>query len=245
MLKVAESDYSLTSRDNIGKLFMQMFPGNISNQFQLGRSKASYVVSDGLSPYILEETVKDIKNCGTGYAAMFDEIMTNQNRKQLNVLIRYWCNERKIVSKYLTSVFFGRTTGIDISSNILEAIKETGLPLDKLFGISSDGPNINKTVWREIKDTLKKECFSGIMPQTTCCLHIVHNAFRKRLNMYGEESEELAFDMHYWFKNAPCKHETFLKLEQEMDMEIHQNLFLRHINSQWLTLLPAIERILA
>ena len=26
-------------------------------------------------------------------------------------------------------------------------------------------------------------------------------------------------------------------------MEIHQNLFLRHINFQWLTLLPAIERI--
>ena len=89
MLKVAESDYSLTSCGNIGKLFMQMFPGNISNQFQLRRSKASYVVSDGLSPYILDETVKDIKNCGTVYTAMFDEITTNQNRKQLHVLIRY------------------------------------------------------------------------------------------------------------------------------------------------------------
>ena len=64
MLKVAESDYSLTPCDNIGKLFMQMFPGNICSQVQLGRSKASYVVSDGLSPCILDEAVKDIKNCG-------------------------------------------------------------------------------------------------------------------------------------------------------------------------------------
>ena len=33
VLRVAESDYSLTSSENIGKLFMQMFPGNISSQF--------------------------------------------------------------------------------------------------------------------------------------------------------------------------------------------------------------------
>ena len=36
MLKVAESDYSLISCYNIGKLFMQMFPGNVSSQFQFG-----------------------------------------------------------------------------------------------------------------------------------------------------------------------------------------------------------------
>ena len=51
--------------------------------------------------------------------------------------------------------------------------------------------------------------------------------------------------MHYWFKYTPCKCEDFLKLEQEMNMEINQNLFLCHINSRWLTLLPAIERVLA
>ena len=78
---------------------------------------------------------------------MFDETATNQNRKQLNVLIRYWSNERKqIVSKYFTSVFFGRPSGTDILLSILQAIKETGLPPDKLFNISSDGPNINKIV---------------------------------------------------------------------------------------------------
>ena len=59
--------------------------------------------------------------------------------------------------------------------------------------------------------------------------------------MYGEEPEELAFNMYYWFKSAPCKHEDFLKLEQGMDMEIHQSSFLHHINFQWLTLFPAIE----
>ena len=93
--------------------------------------------------------------------------------------------------------------------------------LDKLFNISSDGPNINKTVWREINDALKKKGLSGLIAQIICCLRIVHNGFRKGLDIYGEDSEELAFDLHYWFKNSPCKREDFLKLEQELDMEIH------------------------
>ena len=38
----------------------------------------------------------------------------------------------------------------------------------------------------------------------------MRSAFHKGLNMYGEESEELAFDIHYWFKNAPFKREGFL-----------------------------------
>ena len=202
MLKVAEPDYSLTSSDNIGKLFMWMFPGNICSQFQLGWSRASDIVSYGLSPCILDEEKKYFKNCGMGYTAMFDRAKTNQNRKQLDILIRYWSNERKQFPNTLP-VFFGMASGIKISLNILQAFKETGLPLDQLFSISIDGPNINKTVWREIYDTLKKEGFSGRIPQTTCCLHIVHRSFRKALNMNGEESEELALNMHYWFKNTP------------------------------------------
>ena len=100
MLKVAESDYSLTSCDNIGRIFMQMFPENISSQLQLGRSEASYVVSDRRRPCVLGETVKDIKNCGTGYTAMFDKTTTNQKRKQLHILIRYWSNERKQIKRF-------------------------------------------------------------------------------------------------------------------------------------------------
>ena len=98
----------------------------------------------------------------------------------------------------------GRASSIDTSLNIHQGIKETGLPLDKLFNISSDGRNINKTVWRETNDTLKKEGFVGLIPQTSSSLHIVYNAICKGLNMHGEEPEKLVFNSHYWFKNSPC-----------------------------------------
>ena len=101
-------------------------------------------------------------------------------------------------------VFFGRASSIDASLNIHQGIKETDLPLDRFFNISSDGRNINKTVWREKNNTLKKERFVELIPQTSCSLHILHNAIYNELNMYGEETEELVFSSHYWFKNSPC-----------------------------------------
>ena len=67
--------------------------------------------------------------------------------------------ENKLFPNILRLCFFGRTSGIDISLNIFQAIKEAGLPLGKLFNISSDGPNLKMTLWREINDTLKKKIF--------------------------------------------------------------------------------------
>ena len=64
------------------------------------RLKPSFVVSDGLSPCIFDETVKDIKNCDAGYTSMFHEATTNGKTKQLDVITRYGSNERKqVVSK--------------------------------------------------------------------------------------------------------------------------------------------------
>ena len=67
---------------------IMMFSGNISSQFQLGLSKASYVLSGGFSPPILDETVEDSKNCGMRYTAIFEETTANQNRKRLEILKR-------------------------------------------------------------------------------------------------------------------------------------------------------------
>ena len=48
-LKVAESDFSLSSCDDIGLLFPDMFDDSrIANGFKLSRSKALYIFSDGL-----------------------------------------------------------------------------------------------------------------------------------------------------------------------------------------------------
>lgn len=75
-----------------------------------------------------------------------------------------------------------------------------------------------------------------------CTLHTVHNSFRKGLHVYGENAEQLAIDIFQWFKTHICQREDYsLTLE---DLGLNEEFFIRHVQCRWLTLVPALERLL-
>ena len=98
-------------------------------------------------------------------------------------------------------------------------------------------------MWRELNDEMKKRGYKGLLPFIACTLHIVHNAFHKGIASLDQEVEQLAFDLHAWFKQSPCKIEDFAKLAESTNLE-DVSLFLRHVSTRWLTLSPALERII-
>ena len=75
----------------------------------------------------------------------------------------------------------------------------------------------------------------------SCQLHVVHNTFRKGLESYGEDIEILCIDLFYFFKLSATRREDFLKIQQKLDLD--EVVFLRHVESRWLSLLPAAEGV--
>ena len=57
----------------------------------------------------------------------------------------------------------------------------------------------------------------------------------------GEDIENLCIDLFYFFKLSAARREYFLKIQQKLDL--HEVVFLRHVGSRWLSLLPAAERV--
>ena len=49
-MKTVSSDYSFASSDGTPHLFQKMFPGYVSDNFSMSRTKVSYLISDGLGP---------------------------------------------------------------------------------------------------------------------------------------------------------------------------------------------------
>ena len=46
-----------------------------------------------------------------GFAVVFDETTNLQNKKQINLLIRHWCEEKsEVITAYAPSLMFGRST---------------------------------------------------------------------------------------------------------------------------------------
>ena len=78
---------------------------------------------------------------------------------------------------------------------------------------------MNKTVKANINAKLK-QCFKRQLVNTgSCQLHVVHNTFRKGLESYGEDIENLCIDLFYFFKLSAARREDFLKIQQKLDMD--------------------------
>ena len=243
-MKVAHSGYSYSSCDDTPSLFKRMFPDSIiSDHYSMSRTKVSYLISDGLGPYYRKELCENICKA-PGYVIQYDETSNSQVRKQMDVLVRYWSEAKgEVVVQFLKAIMFGHAKGDTVSKAILDALQEAGyqVPLSKLLSLGSDGPNVNKTIWSNINEELKVQGLPGLLPFIPCNMHVVHNSFREGLKLYGQSSEQLAIDLFYFFKRSPCKREDFLDVEQELGFD--EELFIRHVQCRWLTLIPALKRI--
>ena len=82
----------------------------------------------------------------------------------------------------------------------LQHNEKNNLPWGCLFNISTDGPNINKSIWKLLNEEFCSNGFNGLLPFISCTLHTVHNAFRKAIMVLGEDAKQLVFDLHAWFK---------------------------------------------
>ena len=243
LFKVAEEDWSFSSCDQLDKLFSRMFQGSTTaEKFGVGHTKASYSVRHALGPIVRELLVKDINDSGNLFTLMLDETTTKQVVKQMDFLVRYWSNtEECVVTRYLDSKFFAHAKAPDLCDKSFDVLQSNGLEIKLLLNLSTDGPNINKSLWVKVHEQLLSYGLQGLLPLVTCCLHLIHNAFHYGCVEYGSEVESLSLHLHGWFKIAPCKREDIAAISDELGES--NPMFVRHVTSRWLTLVPALEKM--
>ena len=75
----------------------------------------------------------------------------------MDVLVRYFSETKgEIKVTFLKALVFGHAFGEKVGDELLKTLEELGLPLKLLLSISSDGPNVNKTVKANINVKLKQ-----------------------------------------------------------------------------------------
>ena len=72
----------------------------------MSRTKVSYSITDRLSDVIREDLCKELQAAKDGFTLLFNET-TNQDKKQTDLLIFFSEKATVVVTKYLTSFFFG------------------------------------------------------------------------------------------------------------------------------------------
>ncbi|KAF2901839.1 hypothetical protein ILUMI_04350 [Ignelater luminosus] len=143
---------------------------------------------------------------------------------------------------HLESFFIGHATAEILSDHILKSINNSGLTLNKLLMLSADGPNVNKKVFRLINEKVKEVRNKELIDIGSCNIHVMHNAFRKGLQKVGNECAEFVISVFYFFNDWPARREDYAAIQTKMGITNHN--FLKHVPTRWLTIEPAITRIL-
>ena len=123
-------------------------------------------------------------------------------------------------------------------------IEEDNIPVDKLVTLVRDGPNVNMAIMRKIEQTIKDKHpeFKGSVDLGSCVLHAIHNGFGKGLQMYGKDIDQLYLDLHAIFKNSAAMREDYQQLQANLGADIE--IFQQHTEVRWLSIGPAVRRVL-
>ena len=223
-----------------------MFPDSkIAANFKLSCTSASYMIADGMSKYFTQLIVKDLVKSKLPFCIHFDETTSTQVKKQMDLTLRYWSpTHEEVWITYYTSLFFGHAEGEKVAVKMYEQLVSDGIPVAKLVTLVRDGPNVSKTIFRKMDELTRHDNpeFTGLVDLGSCSIHTIHNAFGKGLEKCGKEIEQLCMDLHALFKYSAARREDFREVQIEMDLDLTN--FLQHTVVRWLSIGPAVKRIL-
>lgn len=127
--------------DTATSLYPKMFPdSDVAKKFSCKRSKASYIVSDGLGPHFKQLIVDELNKPDTFYSIAIDETPIPQQRcQQMDVVARYYSSVAKgVVVEHLDSCRLGSCTADILFTEVNRAMQD--LPQNTLFVCSVTGP---------------------------------------------------------------------------------------------------------
>ena len=132
----------------------------------------------------------------TYFTLHFDETTTSQIKKQFDILVKYYSdNYNEVRVRFLKVAVFGHVYAESLANELCETFQKFSLPLKYLLLLSSDGPNVNKAIKANINSKLKANYQRELVDTGPCQLQVVHNSFRKGVEGYGSDVENLCIDI--------------------------------------------------
>ena len=235
VLKIIDSNYSFNSSECVPLLLQSMFPDSeVAKNFSCSESKARYMATFGLAPYLLELLMDKVKDdC---FVLLFDESLNKKvQQKQLDIYLRFW-NGNEVQSRYFTSIFMGHARAVDIEEDLKKGIES--LQKANLLQLSMDGPNVNWKVFEDLQSEIQLENGKNLLNVGSCGLHVIHGAFRSAMSETGWDIETLLTSAYRLFKDSPARREDFSSISTN-------HLFpLKFVVHRWVENVRVLERFL-
>lgn len=237
-----DNNHSFASASTDTERFQKMFPDSqIAKDYEQGKTKIKYNIQFGIAPFIKEQLMAKIK--GIPYTFKFDETTTTQVKKQYDGYVQFWDTSiNEVVNVYCGSLFVGHCGADALVKHFLHFMRELKLDPRLLLGIGMDGPNVNLSFERKLRNHLEQFFDTNFLPIGTCSLHPAHTAFKKGMSCLSCDVDKVFHDLYFFFKLSSARREDYVQLEAVTNVIAH--FMLRHVECRWLSMKNVAVRVI-
>lgn len=237
----AKHELSFKTSDCTSQLIKKLF----EPKFAAARTKTEAIIVRVISPYISDELLRDLKN--VNYITVFIDSSNKKDVKLTPVVVRYFTLNNGVNIKLLNFEEVPGETSEILLDHILKGINKWPLNLEsKIVGLCADNTNTNfggvhrhgqGNVFRKLQAKLERPIL-GI----GCSAHIAHNAVQTACDVLPVDIEAIVVKLYKYFYQYTVRVTEMKEFCDFASVEFKR--LLSHGSTRFLSLMPAIERIL-
>lgn len=243
--KVVNHHQSFNSLDCNTKLNATLYPDSkIASKQSTARTKATAIINNILAPHSVQKAKEEMENVPF-YGILTDS--SNHNAEKIfPLLIQYFSEKEGLQLKLMKLESLENETSDTIVTYCINTLENLNISLEKLTAFSADNTNTNfggrerqgtNNVFFKLQTKLSKN-IEGI----GCPAHILHNTASTAADVLTVDLESIVLKIYKYFSIFTVRNERLKSFCTEVEVT-HSNL-LSHSRTRWLSLLPAIERVL-
>lgn len=239
---------SFKSVDCMSKLGSIVYPDStISKNIRCGKTKTEAIITNVIGPYSLQLLLDTLRNKVSFYSVGTDA-SNHGALKLFPVVVQYFDPDRGIEVQLLELETCTNEKAVTISNYIYDTLKKNDIE-SKCIAFSSDNTNTNfggceHKVHKEGNNvfTLLKSKMNNNLIAVGCSAHILHNTVQHGTDILPIDIESIVMKIYNFFHVYTVRTETLGKFCDQAEMQRHE--LLKHSKTRWLSLYPAIEKIL-
>lgn len=212
--------------------------------YSCARTKSEAIIVNVFAPWALKELSCDLDKAS--FVSIYTDSSNHGNIKAFPILVRYFDIEKGISVKLLEFKNLGGENSELVSDYVLNVLYDNNLA-KKVVGFCADNTNMNfggnarngtNNIFSKLKSELKTDLF-GI----GCAAHIVNNTLHSAADCLPIDIELIMVKVYSYFYIYTVRVEELKDFCNYVSVEYQQ--ILGYCKSRWLSMLPAIERLIA
>lgn len=214
------------------------YDSQIATNTHLGRTKASLIAFNVLGPMSIESTLCELSK-GVFFGISTDA-SNHGSAKLFPILLRYYIPSKGVKLFLLDFFEDPDETANAIYANLKNRIEQAGLSLNNMSCYSADNASVNFGRFHSVYQLFYKE--NNTVLAVGCPAHMVNNSIKNALTKCCFDVETLILKTFSHFSSQAKRCKELKDFFNYVDLEY--KTILRHVPTRWLSLFPAIERLL-